>query len=532
MIIMKKYSKYVVIAALALSGMTFNSCTDLVEVPRDKVTSDVLMQDPDLIPNLIAPALGQLRGLWYRESYWGMQEANSDELFFPTRGTDWYDGGVWQQNYLHEWTPIHRDVGSTWNRLNQGIAAANFGISVLGTDENVSAEILGYRGMLAFLRDYYMYCLVDLYGIAPTRDPYNTDYTIDPTYLSRTDAFNYITSDLRKIIETMPERAVANYGVPNKDAARMFLAKMYLNKEVFTGQAAWDSCLIYLNQIIDPGTYQLATNYFGMFGPDNHLNYKNTGDEAIFVAALDDGDDYGMDNQVIWVTHTFHYNQHLMGDFPSNWNGCCTPEGYLDDCWLNGGTDITKDVRWVDSTIYPLMSVVNGFNYGQQYDLVGKKILTRSGDPLIFSKECPLDGAAEDQGYRVLKYAPRNIPVNVTRTPNDYIIWRYADALLMKAECLARKGDMSGALTLVNQLREKRKAPALASLQLLDILKERGRELYWEGHRRQDMIRFGTFLLPKSGGKDFISPNTALLIPIPQTAIEASNGKLVQNPGY
>jgi len=104
--------------------------------------------------------------------------------------------------------------------------------------------------------------------------------------------------------------------------------------------------------------------------------------------------------------------------------------------------------------------------------------------------------------------------------------------LLMKAECLARTGDMGGALTLVNQLREKRKAPPLASLQLLDILRERGRELYWEGHRRQDMIRFGTFLLPKSGGKDAVSPNTALLIPIPQTAIEASNGKLKQNPGY
>lgn len=417
------------------------------------------------------------------------------------------------------------------NRLNTGIAAANFGISVLGTNANVSAQVLGYRGMLSFLRDFYMYCLVDLYGLSPFRDPFNTDYTIDPTYLTRIQAFNFIVSDLKKIMVAMPERAVADYGVPNKDAARMFLAKMYLNKEVYTGQAAWDSCLIYLNQIIDPGTYQLATNYFGIFGPDNDQNFRNPGDEAIFVAAFDDGDNYGNDGDVVWVQQTFHYNQHLMGAYPSNWNGCAAPASYLDDCWLNGGTDIKKDVRWVDSTIYPVMAVVNGFNYGQQYDIAGTALTTRGGDPLIFTEECPLVDAAENQGYRVLKYAPRNVPVNIARTPNDYIIWRYADALLMKAECLARTGDMGGALTLVNQLREKRKAPALASLQLLDILRERGRELYWEGHRRQDMIRFGTFLLPKTS-KDFTSPNTALLIPIPQTAIEASKGKLVQNPGY
>ncbi|HPR33263.1 MAG TPA: RagB/SusD family nutrient uptake outer membrane protein, partial [Prolixibacteraceae bacterium] len=372
--------------------------------------------------------------------------------------------------------------------------------------------------------------LIDLYGVAPYRDPFNVDYTIDPSYMNRTEAFNFIVSDLLEIVDDMPDRAVADYGVPNKEAVRMFLAKMYLNKEVYTGQAAWDSSLVFLNQIIEPGTFQLADNYFAMFGPDNHLNYRKAGDEAIFVAALDDADDYGIDDQVIWVTHTFHYNQHLMGDYPSNWNGCVAPEGYLNECWING-TDIATDTRWVDSTIYPVMAVVNGFNYGPQFDLEGKALTTRGGAPLSFSFECPLDGAGEDQGVRVLKYHPRDKPVNVRRTPNDFLIWRYADALLMKAECLARKGDMGGALTLVNQLRAKRKAPALASIELLDILRERGRELYWEGHRRQDMIRFGTFLLPKSN-KDFTSPNTALLIPIPQTAIEASDGKLSQNAGY
>ena len=530
MIIMKKKIFYSAFAALFLSSLFISSCTDLEEVPKDKVTAETLLEDPTLIPNLIAPALGQLRGLWFRESFWGLQEACSDELCFPTRGTDWLDGGVWQDQWLLEWTPVHRDVASTWNRLNTAIAAANFGISVLGTDENVSAEVTEYRAMLRFLRDFYMYCLMDLFGVTPYRDPFSTDYTTNPFYLSRTETFNFIVTDIKMILEDMPERADADYGVPNRDAARMFLAKMYINKEVYVGQAAWDSCLIYLGQIIDPGTYQLADNYFGMFGPDNHLNFREAGDEAIFVTELDDDQNYGIDDQVQWVKTTFHYNQKLMGDYTNNWNGCMAPQGYLEECWVNG-TDTATDVRWVDSTIYPVMAVVNGFNYGQQYDINGVALTTRGITPLAFTFECPLDGATEDQGVRVLKYAPRDKPVNVMRTPNDYIIWRYADALLMKAECLARTGNTGDALTIVNQIRTKRQAPELASLELIDILGERGRELYWEGHRRQDMIRFGTFLQPKTN-KDFVSAETAKLMPIPQTAIESSDGLLKQNVGY
>jgi starch-binding outer membrane protein, SusD/RagB family len=526
---MKKYIKYIVMAVLATGSLTFNSCTDLVETPKDKVTSDVLVQEPKLIPNLIAPALGQLRGLWQKDRYWGLQEATSDELCFPTRGTDWFDGGTWQDYYLHNWSPVNVDVVATWNQLSQGIAAANFGISVLGTKDDVSAEVKGYRGMLRFLRDYYMYCFIDLYGVSPYRDPFSTDYTTDPSFMTRKEAFNFIVSDMKQVLENMPEKADADYGVPNKDAARMLLAKMYINKEIFVGQAAWDSALVYINQIVDGGKYQLANNYFNIFGPDNNLNAGNADDEAILVATMDDADDYGIDGQVVWIQITFHYNQKLMGAY-TNWNGCMAPENYVTDCWLNG-TDITKDVRWVDSTIYPVMAVVNGFNYGLQSDINGNVLKNRAGQPLSFTLQCPLDGASDDQGYRVLKYAPRNVPLNITRSANDFIIWRYADALLMKAECLSRKGDNSGALALVNQLREKRKAPLLASIDLLGILKERGRELYWEGHRRQDMIRFGTFLLPKTN-KDYTSPETAILIPIPQTAIEAANGALKQNPGY
>lgn len=526
---MKKLKITTIIIAAILSVLVLDSCTQLEEYPKDKVTSEVLIQDPSLIPNLIAPALGQVRFLWYREGLWGMQESTTDELFFPTRGTDWFDGGVWQAHCLHNWDPTHRDVNGVWNQLNEGVAAANFGISVLGTDEDVSDEIKEYRAMLRFLRGFYMFQFIDVYGLSPYRDAFNTDYNTDPEYLSRQEAFDFIVSDIESIVDDMPDRAVADYGVPTKDAAIMLLAKLYINKEVYTGQADWATAQKYLDQIIDGGNYQLAENYFNMFKPDNHENFRAADDEGIFVIPLDDSDEYGMNNTVIWVQHTFHYNQPLNGDYAS-WNGCAAQQDFIENVWFDG-TDINSDVRWADSTVFPDFAVVSGFNIGQQYNTDGEALTTRGGDPLIFTPECPLDGATENQGVRVMKYAPRTETVNVTRISNDFMIYRYADALLMKAECLARTGDNSGALAIVNEIREKRKAPLLSNLDLLDILDERGRELYWEGHRRTDMIRFGTYLQPRVN-KEETSPETALIMPIPQTAIEAANGLLEQNPGY
>ena len=131
-------------------------------------------------------------------------------------------------------------------------------------------------------------------------------------------------------------------------------------------------------------------------------------------------------SSVAWVKPTFHYNQTLGGQFPANWNGCAAPEGYLDKDWIQG-TDTATDVRWKDNRFYPQMAVDLGFNYGQQYDADGTALKDRNGNPLIFTFNCSLKSASEVMGVRVLKYPPRIKPVNTARTPNDFIIWRYAD---------------------------------------------------------------------------------------------------------
>ncbi len=137
-------------------------------------------------------------------------------------------------------------------------------------------------------------------------------------------------------------------------------------------------------------------------------------------------------------------------------------------------------------------------------------------------------GNTEVEGIRVIKYPPDYS--NLDNPENDYVILRLADIMLLKAEALLRKGNAGGALTIVNDLRAKRGAAALGSLDDKALLDERGRELYWEGWRRNDQIRFGTF----TGSWEFKNASSdghEVLYPIPSLAL-ASNPNLKQNAGY
>jgi len=527
------------IAMSLISVITLPDCS-LKEDIKDELTPSVIQSDTGLLKNVVAAPLGQLRNLWWRQDFWGFQETTTDECMFPTRGTDWFDAGVWVADNTLQWSPaIHRDVIDTWNVLNTAISSANTALANIGKEKlNELPSYTRYRSQVIFLRSFYEYALLDLYRTYPTRDPFNYDFLKAPAIYKGKAAFDRLVTNLAVIVPKMVERKDALYGEPNKDAGLMLQAKLYLNKEVYTGVAGYDSCLIYVNQIINSGNYSLSTNYFNMFVPDNDKNYRQPGDEAIFVAVYNDDQNYGVDDHYQWVRQTFHYNQTIGSKF-GNWNGCCATQSYLMNTWI-AGTDTGTDVRWKDNSIKAAMGVNLGFNYGQQYDPKSKKALTdRSGRPLIFTFDCPLSGAAESQGVRVLKYPPKAAPISPARFANDYLIWRYADALLMKAECLVRvNSDVAGALAIVNQIRTQRKAPVVTASSTTEMLNkiyiERGLELFWEGHRRQDMIRFNTFLLAKPEWSTTTNADPkALILPIPLSAISGTpGGVLVQNPGY
>jgi len=185
----------------------------------------------------------------------------------------------------------------------------------------------------------------------------------------------------------------------------------------------------------------------------------------------------------------------------------------------------------------PTTGIKAGILEGQQYKTYADSntpvgpLTDRGGNPLIFTRQVDLLYSNERMGLRVVKYLIK--PVTFNDAGTDWVFFRYADALLMKAEAHFRKGETGPALTIVNQIRatdpNNRGATPLASITEKDILNERGRELYWEGWRRQDLIRFGVFTQaweakPASGV-------FRVMFPIPQRALD-TNPNLVQTQGY
>ena len=215
---------------------------------------------------------------------------------------------------------------------------------------------------------------------------------------------------------------------------------------------------------------------------------------------------------------TMHYNQN-----PSGWNGFTTLSNFYSKWDQN-------DTRF--GTEFPNVTEVSGlragFLVGQQFNENGDALTDRAGDPLIFTEEVDLFYSTEREGVRVIKYVPDY--ANVDNPGNDYIFLRYADVKLMEAEAELRAGNAGNALTIVNELRDIRGAQALGSVDEAALLDERGFELYWEGWRRQDQIRFGTFLGTWAEKPNPTDPSR-LLFPIPDVQLSA-NPNLVQNPGY
>ncbi|MCO5934353.1 RagB/SusD family nutrient uptake outer membrane protein [Mucilaginibacter sp. RB4R14] len=463
----------------------------------------------------------QLYGQTNQANTYALQEHSTDEMMGPTRGTDWGDFGTWRKLHTHTWTSTHNQVSDTWDELNIGVFRATQVISK-AADNNIKAQA-------QFLRAYFMFQIVDLYGQAPFREADAPVLSV-PKVMSRSEATAFIIKDLEEA-EVNLTASPANIGVASKAAAEALLAKVYLNKAVyasatvggpFTFAAAdMNKVVEYVNKVSAAGyTLEPTGKYFQDFAWDNseqsHGNifgFYNTTTSAPASAR----------NR--WRMG-LHYNQ-----TPDGWNGFTTLADFYNSFQA---TDERRGVAYPGLT--DKVGLRAGFAVGQQYGPANKALTQRSGKPLVFTPEVNLNFSTEAQGIRVFKYFPQpsaNNTVNDDNSSNDYVILRYADLLLMKAEAIMRGGiDPNGqtAIGLVNDIRVPRGATALATITPADMLAERGRELYWEGWRRNDLIRFEKFNDPVDQ-RSIASPKTRTLYPIPQRAVD-TNPNLKQNAGY
>ena len=518
---MKKTTYSIALLCAALLVGT-GSCTNLEDKVLGATSADALNPGSPVAVDPAASLVGVYSALnSFTDQYgvYAMEEHSSDEQQGPTRGTDWGDFGTWRKLHQHTWDAAHQQVTDSWDRLNSGAFKATQTIAFAGSNNQIKAEA-------SFLRAFFTYYLVDLYGQVPVREVAD-DPEASPKVLTRAQATETIVTDLNFAIANLG--AAARPGIASKQAAQFLLAKVLLNKAVYTADpskpagpftfapADMSQVATLVNAITTSGKYALTAKgqYFDNFHWENITRSK----ELIFTIDNPDG------NQARSVRNryfmTSHYNMGVSG-----WNGFTTLSDFYNSFDAN---DERRGGNY--PTVTDKLGMNAGFLVGQQFDAAGKQLKDRSGNPLVFTPDVNLLFATEAKGIRVIKYLPQ--AGNLDNPNTSYIFFRYADALLMKAEAILRGGtDPSGQTPalIVNDLRAKRGATALASVTEANLLAERGRELYWEGHRRTDQVRFGTFVNPMDN-KASKSPDFRTVYPIPQRAV-STNPNLKQNFGY
>lgn len=443
---------------------------------------------------------------------YALVEVTSDAQLVPTRGTDWGDNGVWRNLHDHNWDPNHSMVKAVWNNLNQNVFRAT---TIIDSRSGGTAQQIAEA---KFLRALATYWLVDFYGQAPFRGV-DDGPEVDPTVKTRTEAFDFAMQDLNEALGDLPTSGPsASLSTATKASARFLMAKMYLNKHIFTGAgspSAGDMTkVVELVDAIKGDGFGLVSGYFDIFKED-------LDNETIFFVTASTGNN-------IW--NTLHYNQGAPGNEGGGWNGFTTLAEFYDlfegDPNINVLGSGQEERRGFVPTDGSHFGIGFGFLIGQQYDETGTAETDRPGNPMVYTKELPgLLGNNEVTGIRIIKYHPEN-----GAFAGHKVIFRYSDAHLMKAEAILNGGTSGdNALGLVNELRMLRNASPFSSVSAQNMLDERGRELYMEFWRRNDQIRFGVWSQPWAY-KDNTDPYR-VLFPIPVTAL-ISNPNLVQNDGY
>ena len=408
-----------------------------------------------------------------------------------------------------------------------------------------------------------MYTLLDLFNQYPIRQP-GENLLNAPEVKTGADAVQFIIDELNAVLPDLVDGGVANMAKANKDAARTLLMKCYLNKGAFVNRAAptfddadMQQVVTLGNSIITSGTYSYMPDYFDNFAVTN----KNS-TEGIFAIPSQRVISAGNNGVNARWFSTLHYNQYTPNNPNAGWNGFSTVADFynsfgvptpLDAQNPNPVTDPLVDQR-IGGRPYPGVTDKSGqrpgLMIGQQYNENNVALEDRKGNPLVFDPNIAADmketgNNLEVTGIRVEKYPPDFSTGSASYSGpsgNWYMLFRYADVVLMTAEAttrLAHSNDVTGpALDLVNDLRTARDANTVASMTLVNtgnlndpttLLAERGRELYWESQRRTDLIRFGMFLKPWAY-KPTDDPKY-LVHPVPNQAL-AANPNLVQNPGY
>ena len=529
---------------LLVLSLSFTSCLD--ETPKDQIPeSEIYDSANSLYVNAVASLYNYIgaheEGEGLQGTCRGIYDYNTlttDEAIIPIRGGNWYDGGLWENMYDHTWTATDTDLYNVWKYLYKVIVLSTKSLETIDQHKSLlnDQQRDEYKAEVRAVRAMFYYYAMDMFGRIPILES-STQKTADIRQSNRSDVFKYIVNELQTVAPLLPNEhsnLQGNYyGRVTRPVAWFLLAKLALNAEVYTDdnwtdsyrpdgktimidvdgtqKNAWLTCIHYCNLIASAG-YSLESDYTKNFAVHNENSNEN-----IFTIPLDK---MLYLNEFHYLFRSRHY-AHGGAYGGASENGTCAT---LHTMAVYGYNTSSPDTR-LDMNFYTGKVEVDG-SYVTLDD--GTPLEYK---PLAVEQNLTASQYIETAGARMKKYEVDRTAYSDGRMPNnDIVLYRYADVMLMKAEAKVRNGE-SGDEEL-NVVRNRVGMPSLPAT-LDNILNERLLELVWEGWRRQDMIRFGTY----NKQYDIHIPSEAdkkgytTVFPIPGKAREL-NTNLEQNPGY
>src|SRR5664279_2330347 len=538
-----KQNIFKIIASIGLIGALFTSCSkDLNRIPTNDKTADQVYTTPagykqafaklyaayGLTGNIgpAAPCFqcGDINGIDegfsdFLRMYFQAEELSTDEAVIA-----WGDVGI-QDFHAMNWSSNNPFITGLYYRSYFQITLCNeflrqstdAVVSSRGITGNDASDIKKYRTEARFLRAYQYSIIMDLFGTGPFVTEADAPLgTFLPKQASRADLFNYVTSELIAIDPDLAAPKTNEYGRADKAAEWALLARTYLNGEVYTGTPKYDSAIIYSQKVINAG-YSLIPDYRQLMLADNNLNAN----EFILTINYDGIRTQGYGGTT-YLTHAENGGSMpgLVTGVGGGWGGLRTTKA-LPDFFTN-----PNDRRGQFYTSGQSLDIADQTQFPNGYAVIKYRNLRRDSIVNTSGVKVPAHGSSLD-------FADVDFP-----------IFRLAVMYLIYDEAFLRNGGGDGttALSYFNTLRTRAyggsTAGNVSSIDLNLILDERARELYWEGFRRTDLVRYGKFttaayLWPWKGGvaggravEDFRN-----IYPLPSSDVSA-NTNLTQNPGY
>lgn len=543
---------------LLLAALSMTSCLD--EHPKDQLDEDAIYGSAsDIYINAVASLYNYIGGAKESEGIQGTcrgiydyNTLTTDEAMIPIRGGDWYDGGLWNAMYQHRWTADDQSLYDTWKYIYKVIVLANKSLDIISSKSGLlsAAQQEEYRAEVRAIRAMFYYYAMDMFGRVPL--VLSTDEqrysSLFQGQTDRSSVFHFVFQELQQVLPSLPDQHSNKegnyYGRITQPVVNFLLAKLALNAEIYMyddwtqGYAnrpkgsdirfsvpaadasshdgakelnAWETCIYYCDKLAEEGYVLESDDAF------NFSTHNETSKENIFTIPMDKNIYI---NQFHYLFRSYHYTHGGALGWGSE-NGTCAT---ISTMKANHYGEADEDARCKMNFVAGVVKVD------------GHELLMDNGKPLEYQ---PFEVAqnltnskfVKTAGARMAKYeVDRTSYMDGKLQSNDIVLFRYADALLMKAEAKVRNGENGDEE--LNRIRARVGMPYRKAT-LDNILEERLLELVWEGWRRQDLIRFGKF----TGAYDLRTPlqgessGYTTVFPIPQKCIDL-NSELVQNKGY